>query len=81
MAQVLAKVLHGDQRRLAVVDCASLSGQVEWQAVGQQVAPHFHAQPGDPRPGVVLTAGSTIKLRFDQLDTSRNNCPKGTPLG
>jgi ATP-dependent Clp protease ATP-binding subunit ClpC len=47
MALSLARALHGDTERLAVVDCVQLERQDEWQELLERIAPHFrYTVPG-----------------------------------
>jgi ATP-dependent Clp protease ATP-binding subunit ClpC len=41
IARSLARVLHGDTERLAVVDCVQLEQQDDWQELVRQIAPYF----------------------------------------
>jgi ATP-dependent Clp protease ATP-binding subunit ClpC len=41
MARSLVRVLHGDTRRLVVVDCMRLQGPEDWQTLVAQLAPFF----------------------------------------
>lgn len=41
IARSLARVLHGDTERLAVVDCVQLEQQDDWQELVRRISPHF----------------------------------------
>lgn len=41
IARSLARVLHGDTERLAVVDCVQLEQQDDWQELVRQISPYF----------------------------------------
>jgi ATP-dependent Clp protease ATP-binding subunit ClpC len=41
IARSLARVLHGNTERLAIVDCVQLEQQDDWQEMVRRIAPHF----------------------------------------
>lgn len=70
LARSVAKLLHGDPRLLAVVDCIQIGGPDDWGALTRQIAPHFR----EPVPGqgdAVVSMGPLSVLLVEHLECAR----------
>ena len=70
MAQSVARLLHGDPRKLVVADCIQMAGRDEWSALPSQLAPSFrHPAPG--HAGSVLAMAPLSILLVEHLEWAR----------
>lgn len=70
LARSVAKFLHGDPRRLVVLDCIQLAGRDEWGSVARQLAPYFRYNASDQNDSV-LSMGPLSVLLVEHLEWAR----------
>lgn len=70
LARSLAERLHGDQSRLAIADCAQLSGRQDWQAFARHLAPYFRYPVQDHGYRMLAMAPLSILL-VERLERAR----------
>lgn len=70
LARSVAKLLHGDPRRLAVLDCIQIGGSDDWAALTRQLAPYFQ-YPASGRGEAVASMGPLSVLLIEHLECAR----------
>lgn len=70
LARSVAKLIHGDPRRLVVLDCVQLGRSDDWSALARQLAPYFHHESKD-QEGAVKTMGPVFVLLVEHLERAR----------
>src|SRR5262245_52144610 len=76
MARSLARVLHGDTERVAVVDCVQLDPRDDWQDFVNRLAPHFRF----PVPGHgdrLRAMGPLSIVLVEHLEAARHELAQG----
>jgi len=70
LARSVAKLLHGDPRRLAVLDCIQIGGPDDWTALTRRLAPYFH-HPAAGGGGGAASMGPLSVLLIEHLECAR----------
>jgi ATP-dependent Clp protease ATP-binding subunit ClpC len=70
LARSVATFLHGDPRRLVVLDCIQLGGREEWSTVARQLSPYFRYSASEQSDSV-LTMGPLSVLLVEHLEWAR----------
>jgi ATP-dependent Clp protease ATP-binding subunit ClpC len=70
LARSVAKVLHGDPRRLVAFDLVRFSGANEWEALLQDLSPHFRQRIAVHDPSI-YSLGAASVLLFEHLDRAK----------
>lgn len=70
LARSVAKVIHGEPRRLVAVDCIQLGGREEWSGFIAQIAPAFRPARRESNDGM-LSMGPLSVLLVEHLEWAR----------
>ncbi len=70
LARSVAKLIHGDPRRLLVLDCVQFGRSDDWNALARQLAPYFHHESKE-QDGAVKTLGPVSVLLVEHLERAR----------
>ncbi len=62
LARSVARLVHGDPRRLVAIDCIQLSGRDEWGGFTSYLAPHFRYSSNDQSDSVASMGPLSILL-------------------
>jgi ATP-dependent Clp protease ATP-binding subunit ClpA len=69
-ARCVAKLVHGDPRKLVVIDCLQLAGRDDWGSLLRQLAPHPRFPVPDQGESVV-SMGPLSVLLVEHLEWAR----------
>ena len=70
LARSIAKLIHGDPRRLVVLDCVQLGRTDDWSALARQLAPYFRYESKE-QDDSVKTMGPVSVLLVEHLEKAR----------